>query len=299
MTPSLSRLMPVALLVALVAPTRAVADDGAPAAGGPGVPRSTDAARGPTPDGADATLDVASRSRRPAARPTRRPAARQAYRPAVPRGGVYRPGYGRSVYRPSRSRVVYVPTRPIYRPVAMGPAGVVAVGPANAYFSLGAQVTSVEGADRGRMTDGFAPGGGFNLAYGFYVLDALSVETAFGMTFHELADAPGSSGVLGHVTTDLRIHVGAEDRALQPYLLAGLGFHFAGRSDTSDPALSGLGFQAGGGVDYFLSPSLSIGAKGTYRGAYLDDSGSTLDGIATESMWLSNLSLTGDLKVHF
>jgi opacity protein-like surface antigen len=272
MNPRMTTLMPLLIAIALGVPTAARADD-AP------------------PEGASAeAIEVASNARRPAARPVRRPAARRAYRPVTVRRA--------PVYRPARGRVVYAPT---YRPVyGYGPpvAGVL-TAPGTSYLSLGGQLASISGADGDRATEGFGGGAGFELGYGFRPAHTVGLETAFGMTFHDIGASSSNVGVLGHLTVDVRVYLGREDRALQPYVLAGLGAYFTGRSDTADPGLSGLGFQAGGGLDYFLAEGVSVGVKGTYRGAFLDDSGSTLSGLASESAWLSTFNLAGDLKLYF
>ena len=267
------RLMSFVLTLALALPAAARAD-----------------AEGAAAEAGQSPVELAARTRRPAARAVRVQAARRAYRPLTTR---------RAAYRPYRPRPVYVaPYRPGYgyaRPMGSGVAGV----PGVSWLSLGGQVASAPNAGGAAATSGFGSGAGFELGYGFRPAHALGFETAFGMTFHDLGQDSANLGVLGHLTFDARIYLGREDRALHPYLLVGLGAYFTGRSDTADPGLGGLGLQAGGGFDYFLSETVSIGVKGTYRGAFLDDSGSTFSGQATQSAWLSTFNLAGDLKFHF
>jgi len=274
MGPHAFRLIPVLLTLALALPVTAHADSAAP----------------PT-EGASAAIEVAARIRRPAARAVRVPSARRAYWRALPR---------RSAYRPYHSRPVYVaPYRPGYgygRPMRRGGAWF----PGTAWLSLGGQMASApRSADSTSATSGFGAGTGFELGYGFRPVHALGFETAFGMTFHDIDHDATDLGVLGHLTFDARIYLGRPERALHPYLLVGLGAYFTGRSDTDQSGLSGIGLQAGGGLDYFLSRAVSIGVKATYRGAFLDDSDSTFSGHATESAWLSTVNLAGDLKFHF
>ncbi len=278
MNPLSNRLMPLFVSVAISLPASAHADEASA--------RSSPASEGEA-------IEVAGRTRRPAARPTRRPAARHT---AMRRG--YRPVSVRRapVYRPARGRVVYAP---VYRPRARY-APMVAGGGASAgiaYLTIGGQLASIANSDA--ATSGFASGAGFEIGYGLRPTYGFALEAAFGMTFHDIAGASSDLGTVGHLTFDTRFYLGEEDRALHPYLLIGLGAAFTDRSDTADPGLGGLGLQAGGGFDYFLTEGVSLGVKGTWRGAFVDDSGDSFSGVATRSGWLSTFNLGTDLKFYF
>ncbi len=225
---------------------------------------------------------------------------------AEQRPTVYRPG---TRVRPGRARP------PVVRPVRARPARVYAV-PAHAprpraaieplyqpaaFFSIGIQGASVLGADNSRITAGLDTGAGFELGTGWRVSHDLSIDFNAAFTFHDaLADGAASGGaMLGNIGVDFRYFLGDWTRALQPYIQVGLGGYFIARDNWNFDTLGGIGFQLGAGLDFYLSRSVSIGAKALYKGAYLDNSAQTWDGFATEAMWLSALSYGGDLKFHF
>ena len=209
------------------------------------------------------------------------------------------------VYRPNpRYRPVPVrrPVR-VYAVPAYAPRPRAVIEPfymPNVYFGFGLNGTSVLGADNSRMTAGLDSGAGFELATGWRVSNDLSIDLSMQFSFHEPLDgATGGGAMLGHVGLDFRYFLGDWTKALQPYLQVGLGGYFLGRDTWDLDTLGGIGIQVGGGVDFYLARSVSLGAKLLYRGAYLDNSSSTWSGFPTESMWLSALTYGGDIKFHF
>lgn len=210
------------------------------------------------------------------------------------------------VYRPApRIRPVPVRRAPVrvYAVPAYAPRPRAAIEPfymPEVYFGFGLNGTSVLGADNSRMTAGLDSGAGFELATGWRASDDLSIDLSMNFSFHDaLAEQAGPGAMLGHVGLDFRYFLGDWTRALQPYLQFGLGGYFLGRGNWDFDTLGGLGLQLGAGVDFYLSRSVSLGAKVLYRGAYLDNSSSTWSGFPTESMWLSAVTYGGDIKFHF
>jgi len=208
------------------------------------------------------------------------------------------------VYRPAPRvrpvRVRRVPARVYARPVytPMPRAAIEPFYSPSMYLGIGIQSTTVLGADNSQITAGLNSGAGFELSAGWRLSHDLSLDVSAAFSFHD-SDSADPGAMLGHVGLDIRYFLGDWTRALQPYIQVGIGGYFLARDNWNFDTLGGIGFQLGGGFDFYVSRSVSLGAKALYRGAYLDNSGSTWDGFATESMWLSAFTFGGDIKFHF
>lgn len=205
---------------------------------------------------------------RPAPRPYVRPAPRRVY--VAP------------VYAPRPRRAVELVYEPIF------------------HLGLGIHGTSVMGGSDSGITDGLDSGAGFDIGFGWRIAPTVSLDFNWMMSFHSAnGSSAGPEAALMHFGIDGRFFLTDRSRQTQPYIQAGLGAYILGRDAWQFDTLSGVGFQLGGGVDFYLSRNVSIGGKLLYRGAYLDNAEATWSGFPTESAWLSALSYGGDVKFHF
>lgn len=228
-------------------------------------------------EGGDAQTELAERRPPPAYRP-----GPPAYRPVRP-------------YRPAPRRVYVVPTyAPRPRRVAE-----IAYNPMF-HFGVGVNGTSVLSADGSQLTDGLDSGAGFEMSFGWRLAPRFSLDFTWLMSFHDAAvGAAGPEAALTSLSVDGRFFLVDRSRQTQPYVQLGVGAYILGTDSWDFNALTGAGFQLGGGVDFYLSRYVSIGAKVLYRGAYLDNAESTWSQFPTESTWLSAVTYGGDLKFHF
>jgi len=169
------------------------------------------------------------------------------------------------------------------------------------HVGLGLHGTSVMDAnsDSG-ITEGLGSGAGFDIGFGWRIAPTVSLDFNWMMSMHDAGDgSAGPEAALMHFSMDGRFFLTDRSRQTQPYILAGIGAYILGRDAWEFDTLSGVGFQLGGGVDFYLSKNVSIGGKLMYRGAYLDNAESTWSGFPTDSAWLSAFSYGGDVKFHF
>lgn len=148
---------------------------------------------------------------------------------------------------------------------------------------LGNGVTLV-GADRDAETGG---GLGVALGYGFNDRVALYLNVDGAAVEYEDDSAPDDT--YSAVTADLgvRMNFGNEGMKLRPYINAAFtGFavveEFEVAGETLETTLSGGGLTVGGGVQYFLTPSLALDAglqatQGAFTDARVDDEDEELD----------------------
>ena len=214
-----------------------------------------------------------------------------AHRPPPPAYRPYRP-----YYRPAPRRVYVAPTyyprpRREFEPPPYNPIF---------HFGIGVNGTSVLSADGSTLTEGLGSGGGFDLGFGFRLAPEFSLDFNWMMSFHDAGNgAAGDEAALTHFSIDGRVFLTGRDRRLQPYIQAGIGAYILARDSWDYDTLSGVGFQLGGGLDFYLTRYVSIGAKLLYRGAHLDNAEEAWPTFPTESTWMSALSFGGDLKFHF
>lgn|GEM_PF-1187721 len=208
----------------------------------------------------------------------------------------YRPGRPapRPYYRPAPRRVYVAPTyypRPrrqvesLYDPMF--------------HFGIGVNGTSVLSSNSA-ITDGLGSGAGFDLSVGWRLAPTFSLDFNWMMSFHDAGgSASGSEAALTHFSIDGRFFLTDKSRQMQPYIQAGIGAYVLGRDSFDYDTLTGVGFQLGGGFDFYLSRYVSIGGKLLYRGAHLDNGGDSYPSFPTESTWLSAFTYGGDIKFHF
>ncbi len=208
----------------------------------------------------------------PAYRPARRPYVRPAPRRV----------YVAPAYAPRPRRAVELMYEPMF------------------HLGIGVHGTSVFADSDSGITNGLASGAGFDVGFGWRVAPSFSLDFNWMMSFHDAGEqSAGPEAALMHFSMDGRFFLTDRSRQTQPYILAGIGAYILGRDSWEFDTLSGIGFQLGGGVDFFISKHVSIGGKLLYRGAYLDNAESSWPGFPTETAWLSAFSYGGDLKFHF
>ncbi|PID38652.1 MAG: hypothetical protein CSB49_04505, partial [Proteobacteria bacterium] len=100
-----------------------------------------------------------------------------------------------------------------------------------------------------------------------------SLDLGLWTSFHDSGDAanPSSAAQVGF-TVDGRFFLADWNQRLQPYLQAGLGGYVLSHDNLDFGSISGPGFQLGGGVDLYLTKSISLGGKLLYRGSFMDNS---------------------------
>jgi opacity protein-like surface antigen len=107
-------------------------------------------------------------------------------------------------------------------------------------------------------------GGGLDFAYGFR--NGISPFLTFSVAAMQPEDGKiGSSYALTEVDLGARYHFGGEQNSWRPFVEAALTGMLATFEDVNfggaieDVEVKGPAFSAGGGIDYFISPSLSAG----------------------------------------
>ncbi len=151
--------------------------------------------------------------------------------------------------------------------------------------------------DDGSFTGAMDSGGGFGLELGMRVAPRWSLDINGQASFHDVGAGGIDSATLSSVGVDLRYFLSGWNNRLQPYLQLGVGAYMLSASDSGfDETLSGPGFQAGGGVDIYLTRAVSIGGKLLYRGAMLEHDSF---GGSVEAGSLGYMTFGGDVKFHF
>lgn len=214
------------------------------------------------------TVLLASRYRTPPPRRYRpyRPPPRRVYRP---------PTY---VPAPRRAPVVVVPD-PDYRP----------------FFHLGLSLNGTSIAEDDSSAGGFDAGAGFALDFGLRLAPQFSLDFGWWASFHDAAVEVDAAALMSF-TIDGRFFLTDRDQRLQPYLQAGVGAYVL-TYDRGLDTLSGPGFQLGGGLDFYLTPGVSLGARLLYRGAYVEYDDPYYYNV--ESSFISAFTYGVDIKFHF
>jgi hypothetical protein len=145
-------------------------------------------------------------------------------------------------------------------------------------------------------------GVGFGLWGGWHATERLSLELGWKETYHNPVEVNSWWGgrevdylVLDGFTLDARVHLGAGrgfDR-VDPYVQGGLGL-YALASENFGLDSVGTGFQLGGGLDFYLSPWFTIGARLLYHGISMGPPEGGQD-----DLFISAAALEGNLALHF
>lgn len=206
-----------------------------------------------------------------------RPPPRRYVRPAPRRV------YVAPAYTPRPRRVIEVPYTPVF------------------HFGIGLNGNSVmsaegdSGESRPSFVEGLGDGAGFDISFGWRLSDFISLDFNWLMSFHD-GGVESNDASLASFGLDLRFFLADRSRRVQPYIQAGVGGYVLGR-DFEYETISGVGFQLGGGADFYLTQHVSIGGKILFRPAWLSNENER--GPATMTGDLSLLTYGADLKFHF
>lgn len=242
------------------------------------VPVGTALAASPSPtasaaadSGNDAAVDTVLAMRR-------RPPRRRYYPRRPPPRRVYVP-----------PRYVPAPRRPVERPYRP-----------RLHFGIGVHGASILDDSNSGSDSNFDTGGGFSLDFGWRLGSSFSLDLGLSTSFHDSLSGLETAN-LTSITVDGRFFLGDWNQRLQPYLQAGLGAYVLSY-DNSDNTYSGPGFQLGGGIDFYLSRGVSIGAKLLYRGAFLQRDYYDYYGdsyYSGDTSFVSSFVYGADVKFHF
>jgi hypothetical protein len=145
--------------------------------------------------------------------------------------------------------------------------------------------------------DGFInQGGGFTAFLGLRLGRMLALEAGYTVDIHNpVHNSQGATVnalVLHSGTLDLKILFPTHS-PFRPFLQAGLGvYELASYADSTDYR-NGLGFQLGGGLDFFLNRVISVGGRVLYHGISFTQE---IDGT---NPFLSTVSVEGNIQIHF
>ena len=140
------------------------------------------------------------------------------------------------------------------------------------YVGLGVVGTYVLDSDENALTQVLGGGAGFSATFGIRMQRWAGLEATWTTTFHETGPSVDfSRALLSSFTLNARIFLIPRAQRLEPFVQLGAGAYLMNRDGFGTDTLSGIGMQAGGGVDIRLSSALTICARVLYRGAYIDN----------------------------
>ena len=148
-------------------------------------------------------------------------------------------------------------------------------------------------------SDVFGDGIGVEVSGGYFFDPRVAVELS-GL-FSDF-DSSFNGGWLGSFTGGLRLSPFPYER-IQPYVKGGFGGYFL-EDDYSYGGLAGYGFNAGGGIELFMVPGISIGAEASWRWVeytdeYYDDCCGTVYYPLGPNLDSTMFSIGGTLTYHF
>ncbi len=143
-------------------------------------------------------------------------------------------------------------------------------------------------------------GGGVELFFGWRVGDVFGIDLNWMTSFHDAPTAfdPRMTAALTTVAANLRFYLIPSSRRIEPYALVGLGGTVLSRDTEFLPTLTGPSLSLGAGIDINLTRRLTLGVKGTWRGAWLADHDEFARGPVEES-FLSTVQVGVHLRVNF
>ena len=155
-------------------------------------------------------------------------------------------------------------------------------------------------------TEYLGPGGGGGLFGGFRFSPYFGIEGNWTVTYHDEQFADGTTIDIDAFyvmtfTADAKIFIPTFG-PLEPYFQAGVGFAYTGATygsgyygDEASIWASGPTFNVGGGVDFYVGPNISIGARLLYRGFYFTPT----DFPNADPNYISGISLDANATFHF
>jgi hypothetical protein len=212
--------------------------------------------------------------------------AQDAYPPPPPPPTYYAPPPPPNYYY--RPRYYYPPPPPWVRPPRLirGFIGVSGLG------------TIV--ADQRGGVEYLHSGGGFGIFGGLDIGRFFGIEIGYDASFHNPIGTSCDYSwcsvnylMLEAVHLDAKLHLPTGTRVM-PYLQGGVVASWIGRTDSPSDAIGG-GFEAGGGIDFWLSRQATFGIQAMYRGLAMSDY-ATYTGTGT---YLSLVMVGGNFTAHF
>jgi len=167
---------------------------------------------------------------------------------------------------------------------------------------VGGQLTGFAVANQAGNFDYLGQGGGGGLFGGFRISPFLSIEGNWGITYHDnnYDSYDIDAFYVMTFTGDLKVHIPTRG-PLEPYFQGGVGFAWTGATygggyygDEATVWAKGLTFALGGGVDFWLSPFLSLGGRLLYRGLAFGE-----EQDKTDANYVSGVTLDVNLTLHF
>jgi len=185
---------------------------------------------------------------------------------------------------------------------------------------IGAELTGIGilGQSTDYQTGGYLGkgGGGGGLFAGLRMGPFFSLELNWNITYHNVVDTWDtyygdywSAFHLQTVELNAKVHIPTYG-PVEPFFQAGIGFAFLGVSwddryyaayhDTGDYIFaSGPAFNLGGGMDWWLSPFLSFGARILYKGMRFGDPVKYQGGNTYYANFASAINVDLNLALHF
>jgi hypothetical protein len=173
----------------------------------------------------------------------------------------------------------------------------VVVYPQGLYIGAGAVGTRILSQQGGpELLD---DGAGLSLYSGLRVSPNLALELGLMTTLHNPEDVATPFGrdvdylVLSGLTADAKIYFQTRSPGVEPFVQGGLGVYFLDSQHFGAQSV-GSGFQAGGGVDFRLSPHVDLGVRGLYRGLAMGPPAAGFD-----DTFVSAMTAEANLTIRF
>ncbi|MCB9727753.1 MAG: hypothetical protein H6744_11235 [Deltaproteobacteria bacterium] len=201
------------------------------------------------------------------------------------------------------------PTRPMQPPPRSAPAPVYVEAPAEAprpwrrpifYLGLGGIGSAVTCDPDSSLSCAMDGGAGLELFLGWRVGGVLGIDLDWTTSFHDAPNSfdPGMRAALTTVAANFRFFLVPSSYRIEPYALFGIGGTALSRGNGELPTLTGASIDAGAGIDINLSRRLTLGIKGSWRGAWLADR-ETFAFDIIEKTFLSTLTAGAHVRVNF
>jgi hypothetical protein len=138
-------------------------------------------------------------------------------------------------------------------------------------------------------------GGGFGLFLGGRLAPMFALELGYSLNIHTPVDQGGVTvdALLLHAwTLDAKV-IFPNRSNVRPYFQIGFGVYELASYADSTLYRNGIGFQIGGGLDFWLNRFWSIGFRALYHGIYFTQS------VYDYHPFLSTVSVEGNVQIHF
>jgi hypothetical protein len=173
-------------------------------------------------------------------------------------------------------------------------------GRSGAYIGLGVVGNYFVETDD-ELSKVYSGGGGLSLMIGARLSPFLGIELSYMGSFQSTNSAQFTStpdnAMIQSVGGDMKMYLVPQSARLQPYLQLGAAVYMF--SEEFREELTGGGLRAGGGVDFGITPSATLGFRLLYHGFYVDNSDAEYGILATESAFLNTLTIEGNVQFHF